>query len=582
MRKRLFINMLAITAIVLTVFGITGAVAADLWYTNLMIDNLKTDCSSIAARAKASVSMPELAESTSQELSLGNNSVRVTLIAQNGEVLGDSSADWQEMESHKDRPEVIEAYRKGWGTAQRYSNTLKVNMLYVAVADMGSKVCVRAAMPLYEVRRIYWVILAFIGGCLVFSLAIAVLIANRTSKRLSEPIVALSRMTSDIASGNYAISAMKTRYPEFQELSNGLIRLAQDLDKHVSALENTNTQLTTVLASISEGLIAMDGDGKLLFVNSAASAILNLNELGSAIGHRAATVIPIQAITGLASNCLRQRNRLSSEIQLSSGVLLQATASPMRPPADGCILLMMDVTQLRKLENMRRDFVSNVTHELRTPLTSIRGYVETLQAGALDNRELSNKFLQIIEIESERLSNLINDLLYLSEIESSNQDTGVRRFHLADTANSVAEMLLYTAQARGIAITCTVSDDIILEANPDRIKQLLLNLADNAVKYNKEGGSVTISAERTHGLVRISVKDTGIGIPQEHVSRIFERFYRVDKGRSRSMGGTGLGLSIVKHIVDLYRGNIRLISEAGLGSEFIIELPAKYEAKKKN
>ncbi len=581
MRKRLFINMLAITAIVLTVFGITGSVAADLWYTNLMIDNLKKDCSSIAARSRENISMPDLAILASQELSSGNNSVRVTLIAPNGEVLGDSSADWKEMESHKNRPEVVDAYQNGSGTAQRYSDTLKVNMLYVAVVDRENQICVRAAMPLYEVRRIYWVLSAFIGGCLVFSLAIAALIANRTSKRLSEPIVALSRMTSDIASGNYAISAMVTRYPEFQELSNGLIRLAKDLDKHVSALENSNTQLTTVLASITEGLIAMDGDGKLLFVNSAASAILSLDELGSAIGQRASAVIPIQAITSLAADCLRQRCRVSAEVQLSSGILLQATASPMRPPANGCILLLMDVTQLRKLENMRRDFVSNVTHELRTPLTSIRGYVETLQAGALDNRELSNKFLQIIEIESERLSNLINDLLYLSEIESSNQDTGVRRFHLADIANSVAEMLLYTAQARGIAITCTIGDDIMLEANPDRIKQLLLNLADNAVKYNQEGGSVTMSAERTHGLVRISVKDTGIGIPQEHVSRIFERFYRVDKGRSRNMGGTGLGLSIVKHIVDLYRGNIRLISEAGRGSEFVIELPARYEAKKK-
>ncbi len=581
MRKRLFINMLAITAIVLTVFGVTVAIFADFWYTDLMVDELRKDCAMIAARADAATSIPDLAETASRELSAGNNNVRITLIAQAGEVLGDSSTDWKDMESHKNRPEVIEAYRNGWGTAQRYSDTLKVTMLYVAVVDQKSLMCVRAAMPLYEISRIYWVLAAFIGGCLIFSLVVAVLIANRTSKRLSEPIVALSRMTSDIASGNYAISAMETRYPEFQQLSTGLIRLANDLDNHVSALESSNTRLTTVLASISEGLIAMDGEGRLLFVNAAASAILSLSELGNAVGQKAATVIPVQAITNLAADCLAQHSRISSEIQLTTGVLLQATASPMRPPADGCIILLMDVTQLRKLENIRRDFVSNVTHELRTPLTSIRGYVETLQAGALDNRELSTKFLEIIEIESERLSNLINDLLYLSEIESSTQDTGVRRFHLADIANSVVEMLQYTASARSIAVSCTIGDDVLLEANPDRIKQLLINLADNAVKYNHDGGSVTISAERTHGLVRVSVKDTGIGIPQEHISRIFERFYRVDRGRSRSMGGTGLGLSIVKHIVDLYRGNIRLISEAGRGSEFIIELPVKYEAKKK-
>lgn len=582
MRKRMFINTLVIATVVLAVFGLMGAIAADLWYTHLMVGELKKDASIVDSRIPASAALPEFATETSRELSSGGNDVRVTIVASDGTVLGDSSADWKTMENHSGRPEIIAAQKDGWGSSQRYSATLKVRLLYVAVYDSNSRMFIRTAMPMYEIQKIYWVFAGFAAISLLVSLAVAAILANRTSKLLSQPIVALARMTGEIAKGNYAISASPSHDPEFVELSNGLIELSKDLNVHVSALENSNTQLTTVLSSISEGLIALDGEGRLLFVNHVACVLFGLENQDALIGQKIHSVVPVKSVSELADECLGAGKAVSAELTLPTGILLRASASPMRSPASGCILLLVDVTQLRKLENMRRDFVANVTHELRTPLTSIRGYVETLQSGALADPTLSSKFLEIIEIESERLSNLINDLLYLSEIESSSQDTGIRRFRLADTAVAVVEMLEFAASARKVKLECIIGGDVYLEANPDRIKQLLLNLADNAIKYNREGGSVSISAEKTHGFVRVSVKDTGIGISEEHISRIFERFYRVDKGRSRSMGGTGLGLSIVKHIVDLYRGNIRLISDLGRGSEFIIELPIKYEAKKKS
>jgi two-component system, OmpR family, phosphate regulon sensor histidine kinase PhoR len=581
LRKRLFINTLIIATVVLAVFGLIGAFAADLWYTRLMVNELKKDTAIIENRITSSPSMPEIASEASKELSSGGNDVRVTIVAFDGTVLGDSSADWKTMENHSGRPEIAAAFKDGWGSSQRYSATLKARLLYVAVYDKNNRLYVRTAMPMYEIQKIYWVFAGFAAVSLVISLAVAAILANRASRLLSQPIVALAKMTGEIANGNYEIHAPAYSDPEFVKLSNGLIELSKSLNVHVSALESSNTQLTTVLSSISEGLIAMDGGGGLLFINHAACAMLELEHPETLIGEKVQSIIPIKPIGELAHECLGEGKTVSAEVTLPAGIQLRASASPMRAPASGCILLLMDVTQLRKLENMRRDFVANVTHELRTPLTSIRGYVETLQSGALADPKLSAKFLEIIEIESERLSNLINDLLYLSEIESSSQDTGIRRFRLADTAEAVVEMLEFAASSHGVKLDCGIGGDVYLEANPDRIKQLLLNLADNAIKYNHEGGSVLLSAEKTHGLVRISVKDTGIGISEEHVSRIFERFYRVDRGRSRSMGGTGLGLSIVKHIVDLYRGNIRLISEAGRGSEFIIELPLKYEAKKK-
>jgi two-component system phosphate regulon sensor histidine kinase PhoR len=582
LRKRLFWNTLVISAVVLTVFGLIGAVAADMWYSRLMVNELKRDAAIIAGGLPEESQMAAYAAQESRELSAGGNDVRVTLIAPDGTVLGDSSADWRTMENHKGRPELAAALADGWGSSQRYSATLRVRMLYVAVFDAGTRMVVRAAMPLIEIQNIYWVLAVFVLSGLLVSLGVAALLASRAARLLSQPVVSLARMTQEIASGNYSAEAPASHEPEFMELSEGLTKLSRDLREHMSALEKSNTQLTTVLASISEGLVAMDGAGRLLFVNQTACEMLALDQ-DAVIGQRAASALPLKPLSDISEECLAERKPASTEVTLpESGLLVRAAASPMREPASGCILLLVDITQLRKLENMRRDFVSNVTHELRTPLTSIRGYVEALQGGALSDPELSAKFLQIIEIESERLTNLISDLLTLSEIESTAQDTGIRRFRLADTAADVAEMLEMAASARNVKVECGIAPDILLEANPDRVKQLLLNLVDNAVKYNREGGSVVISAEKTHGLARISVKDTGIGISEEHASRIFERFYRVDKGRSRSMGGTGLGLSIVKHIVDLYHGNIRLISEEGKGCEFVIELPLRYEAKKRN
>ncbi len=229
--------------------------------------------------------------------------------------------------------------------------------------------------------------------------------------------------------------------------------------------------------------------------------------------------------------------------------------------------------KLGKLEKIRTEFVTNVTHELKTPLTSIRGFVETLRNGALNDAGAAAKFLMIIDIEAERLNNLINDILYLSEIETGVKDGNIAMHLLKPIVEEVASMLGNQAEKRNIGIYTEIEDMLQLTANRDRIKQLLINLIDNAVKYNIDGGSVIVKAWRDEGNVLISVKDTGIGIPEEYQERIFERFYRVDKGRSRSMGGTGLGLSIVKHIVNLYNGDIHVKSQSGKGTEFTVRLP---------
>ena len=574
-----------LTGVVLILFVAIGAVAAELWYGRVMVGELRSDADLIMSQASTHTGdYQEYAGQMSKVLAHNGNEVRVTIIDISGRVLGDSDADSTTMENHSNRPEIQQALRGGWGTAQRYSATLRVRMLYVATHPGNSQVLVRTSIPMYELQAVHRMLALFFAASLLLMLGLAGLVARGVSRRLARPIEELTGITSRIAAGDYHLPTPPTDDPEFRELSDGLVKLAKDLNEHLTALEQTNTQLRTVLTSINEGFLAIDGEGRLLFINGLACELLGLRNPDELTGQRAGSLITVKAINELVAECLANRAPATVEVSLPTEpqTLITASAAPMHEPAAGCILLMVNVTQLRKLENMRHDFVANVTHELRTPLTSIRGYVETLQAGALQDPELSARFLQIIEIESERLSNLISDLLYLSEIESGNQDTGIRPFRLAEVANGVVDMLSMVATARHVTIACQVPGNIMLEANPDRIKQLLLNLADNAVKYNREDGTVTIGAERSSSLVRFWVKDTGIGIPEEHASRIFERFYRIDKGRSRAIGGTGLGLSIVKHIVDLYHGNIRLISSAGQGSEFIIELPARYEAKKKN
>lgn len=234
---------------------------------------------------------------------------------------------------------------------------------------------------------------------------------------------------------------------------------------------------------------------------------------------------------------------------------------------------MLDITNIKKLEQMRTEFVSNVSHELKTPLTSIRGFIDTLKDGAVNDPEVAGKFLDIIDIEAERLSRLINEILQLSEIESMKQDRNIEDVFLKPVIDEVFSILQQSAEERKVGLHADIAESVSIQANKDKIKQLLINLIDNAIKYNIENGSVTVKAEQAGGKVLISVRDTGIGIEKEYLDRIFERFYRVDRGRSSELGGTGLGLSIVKHIVNLYQGRIDVDSDPGKGTEFKIEIP---------
>jgi len=349
------------------------------------------------------------------------------------------------------------------------------------------------------------------------------------------------------------------------------------LKERIKNLENENSRIHAILNSMVEGVILVDKDTRVVSLNPTAENIFNISQ-ENVLGGLFLEAFPNNEIAEVIAQVLKKGEIVSKELTLIWPVqkVFQVNASPLfeSKTINGCLLVIHDITEMRRLETMRRDFVANVSHELKTPLTSIKGFVETLLDGALDDKENSVNFLKIINNHADRLNTLINDLLDLSHIESKEVVLNKEKFILTHLVNEV--MLGFKSQAKKKAVELSSDLDPGLEifADKSKIEQVLTNLINNAIKYNKEKGFVRVYSEQLVDKVKIIVEDSGSGIPARDISRIFERFYRVDKARSRELGGTGLGLSIVKHIVELHSGSVGVESTEGLGSKFFFTLTA--------
>lgn len=363
-------------------------------------------------------------------------------------------------------------------------------------------------------------------------------------------------------------------------------RLAKHLEKFervhtsdLSALHGRMEEIQAILTSMSEGVVATDITGRISLINPAAAELFSLRP-GEGVGEFPYRVFPQTELADILHQVYVKGSPIEQEIMWPGNTerVLNLHLAPIRDEINeesrGVVAVIGDVTQLRKLESMRRDFVANVSHELKTPLTSIKGFIETLLDGALDERETAVKFLSIIFQETERLNNLIHDLLDISKLESGQADVKLVPIRLDQLLEEIILTLQNQLREKEIELTVTTEAKAIV-GDPDLLKEVFLNLLDNAVKYTPTGGKVMVKSRKTAGEIVVSIKDTGIGIPEESLSRIFERFYRADKGRSREMGGTGLGLSIVKHILERHNGRVTVESELGKGSEFTVALPAR-------
>jgi two-component system phosphate regulon sensor histidine kinase PhoR len=513
---------------------------------------------------------------------------RVTLIAPDGRVLAESergAADLAGLENHAGRPEVRAALEGHTGRALRRSATVEAPLLYVAVPvrdETRTLGVLRLALPLSAVTASYatlhQVMLAGGAVALMVALGIGIFVAGRVTR----PVVEMQSIARQMSEGSFLVRAPTRSTDEIGTLGRSLNVMAGRLREKIQDLEQEQAKITAMLDAMVEGVIAVDGHEHILLMNEQARTMFGL---GTSRGEgkpfleviRNADLHEIfRAVhAGGAGLALRQEIAMSSPAQRILGVNAVGLA-PAGVEA-GVVMVLHDVTALRQLERVRTEFVANVSHELRTPLTAIQGYLETLLSGALEEPENARRFLEIVLRHSERLGRLLNDLTDLSNIELGKVTLRKESVPLDELVASVVAIIGPRAARSGVTVTANTPAEVpAVAADRDRLVQVLINLVDNAVKYTPEGGTVTvITRSGGDGTVEIAVADTGIGIPAADLPRITERFYRVDKARSRELGGTGLGLAIVKHLVLAHGGELRIESQEQQGTTVRFTLPSQ-------
>jgi len=503
--------------------------------------------------------------------------LRVTLIRADGRVFADSRADTAYLENHANRPEVRGALAGHAKSAVRRSVSLGIDLQYVAVpAWPGAPFAVvRVAESLGFLRdlgRLQWRGLLFAA---LFAIAASLLVAFTLSRRQVGRVIELEAVARRIGSGDSGARALERPEDELGRLGTALNVMARELRERLDALRRERDEREYVLAHMSDGVALVDSEGRLLHCNHSLAVLLGAPR-PAASGTPLLEFARVPEIGDLVARARARGSGLVEDLRIWSpeSRVLRAGATPLGEAGGGAVLLVLhDLTEAERVTRMRQDFVANVSHELRTPLTSLRGYAETLLDGGLEDAEHREHFVRVIRDQAVRLQALVDDLLSLAELEREGAPLRRTRFDLRELLAEHVASFREAAHRAGLALELLPGPPVDVEADRARLAQVVANLVDNAVKYTERGG-VTVSAGADAGHAWCEVRDTGPGIPAEDQARVFERFYRLDKARSREQGGTGLGLSIVKHIVGLHGGSVSVESAPGRGSAFRFELPA--------
>jgi len=578
-QTKLFVAALASAAIALAVagalFATTTAQRTDerIEQTLLAEARLTAD---LLARATGAATVAELDAEADRIGELVG--ARVTFIAADGHVVGDSSetlAGVALMENHASRPEVVEARQRGVGLARRHSDTLNIDMLYVAVRVAHPDIAfVRVALPLTDIRQQVLTILTATFTALGLALVGAAAMGWALSARIGQRVRTIAGVAQRYRGGDLSPSGLDYGDDELGVVARALDDSVQVVGRQLAEQARDRSRMEAILAGMIEGVIVVDAQGRLQLANEAARRMLRLDDL--ALGHHYVESIRHPAIAELVAAALAGRTpdalQLSPPRDASRTIMARATPAA-GGGAHGAVLVLHDITDLRRADQIRRDFVANVSHELRTPLTAIRGYVEALSETDTSAEE-SRMFLDIIARHSERMERLVKDLLRLARLDAGQETLDIIA---CDTSNLiqgvVADLtpeLLPRDQRIEVAIAAGAET---LRGDPAKLHDVLRNLVANAITYSPEHTSIRVDASRVDGSVAFSVSDEGPGIPDEDLSRVFERFYRVDKSRARDPGGTGLGLAIVKHLVELHGGTVRAENRPEGGARVTITLP---------
>lgn len=522
----------------------------------------------------------QIADAIGEDLSL-----RVTIIAVDGRVLGDSNLTAtmvEQVENHLYRPEVQDALKSGLGLSRRFSQTVRQELMYMAVpfhrpGSDGPEGIIRLAVPLAEINEVTAGLTNFLLVALGIAFVVSLALGFAGSHLISKPLTEVSSISKSMAAGDFSKVVAIHSNDEFGDLSTAINYMSKQIKERIEEVVSSRLRLEAVLLSMFDGVLVMNAEGKIILMNKALRELLQVTE--EVVGKKPIEVIRNVEIQEIATEVLESRvGAISREISAlfprEKHLIIHATPVRLHDEVDGAVMVFHNITELRRLETVRKDFVANVSHELRTPITNIKGYAETLLEGALSDQSNAEDFTKIIHSESERLAKLVEDVLDLSRIESGKMEFHFKPHAVADLVTRVEAGLSKQFQHKGITLRKEIPEDIgDVRCDGPSIAQVLLNLIENAVKYNKDGGTVTIAARQKGKYCEISITDTGIGIPEGDLPRIFERFYRVDKAHSREIGGTGLGLSIVKHIVQAHQGEVRVTSQIGIGSCFRFTLP---------
>jgi two-component system phosphate regulon sensor histidine kinase PhoR len=508
---------------------------------------------------------------------------RITVVLPDGRVIGDSDSDPGSMENHGDRPEFIRALAGMTGSSIRYSDTLKERFMYVAVPvrlEGGVAGAVRTSVPLTaldsSLRSMYLRIT--ISGILV-AIAAAV-VSVLVAKRISRPVEEIKKGVVHFANNDLSYRLPVHELEEIGELASVINAMAEQLEDRIETVERQRNEQEAIFSGMVEGLLVVDENERIVRLNPAASGFLGV-DISEAEGRTIQEVVRNPYLQKFVGRTLGSAVTVEEDLTLRNDrgeIYVQAHGVQLIRPDGrlrGGVIVLNNVTRLRRLENIRKDFVANVSHELRTPITSIKGFVETLLDGAMRDPVDSANFLNIIGRQAGRMDNIIEDLLLLSGVERGLEESNLRieRVKVHEIISDALEVCDYKAKEKKIRIEVDCAPDMEAVVNEPLLEQAVINLLDNAIKYSEEGGQVRIVTARQAGGITVEVRDEGCGIDKEDIPRLFERFYRVDKARSRKLGGTGLGLAIVKHIMQAHGGSVTVMSTPGEGSTFTLHLP---------
>jgi len=507
----------------------------------------------------------------------GITRVRVTIILPDGQVIGESGRDPLQVENHLNRPEVQQALRDGEGSAVRFSDTVRQRLYYLAlrIDDNNQPLgVVRLASSIEKIESDLLELRNTILGNAVLAIILTILLAFLVANQTITPLRQLTREVSRLGIGNFNIELPTHRKDEIGILSQAFIRIAKRLGEQIEGYREERSKLDAVLQNMNDAILIVDGQGLVTLINPAAERIFNVDS-SRALGHSLVEVVRQHPFVELWRTCVKTKRQQIATIETTpERLFIQGIATPLEPLLpENTLLVFQDLTRVRRLEVVRRDFISNVSHELRTPLASLKALTETLQEGALEDPPAARRFLQKMESEIDNMTQLVRELLELSRIESGKVPFNLKTVQPNDLVSRAVERMQLQAERAGLTLRQECAEGLPnVLADAERIEQVLVNLLHNAIKFTPAGGEIVARTWKEAGQVIFSVQDTGVGIEPAALSRIFERFYKADQ--SRSGGGTGLGLSIARHTIEAHSGRIWAESEVNRGSTFYFSLPA--------